>query len=764
MDHLPYPENHARGPIEIPFVCTEDYDGGDFLTYPERAGWNDYPVYGWGNAIQEDRDSEKYIAFLQTWLFCGLIFAMFGKRLTAKDFQRKSATSNQLVISTEFLLPLVTQWLHGTSKAGGKLHRLKDVERSVECFQKARYLGAAISLWTKLPSYAGKIRLSIQSLESYLSGVITTAYEVTNYNVHPPFNDCNPIISRMQQDGWCPSDISRLGHRFGLNALHYLSGIGEPDPGKDHSRCTDRQCRAYQLDESTYRTRHVDPGCTCDHMVAGQDQLFEILRDDAIPLIAPISEQASGSAIEIISSHLKEEYIAISHVWADGLGNNQQNSLPKCQFLHIGRLVEALCKGKGWPQAAFWIDTICCPVKPHEATELAIAKMRDTYLEARAVLVLTTWLQSQEVQGLNYFEVSMRIFCSGWTRRLWCLQEGALSKELFFQFADKVWTDGHRPSPPYEQNFDLVDIPNAVFAEWQLIKGFMAIRNPQYRLLLLSQSFAWRSTSVSSDEALCLAALLNLNLMDMVQTPPKKRMTHLWDLLGSYPSIIIFCKNPRLVRKGHRWAPATLREPASYLRPFGEKPTSQPKVSECFLGHRTSDGLRVKFPGVFLAPRKQPIKAAFFIRLRDGSLYKVICHPMGAPENANNPEDGGPFERTVHNPWMRFESFCPDFLAIITSTIVGDNPDGHVSCGLLVSIERDLRKERGFLQVRTEIFVNISSADSTIRSPYQMPPSFTPVVMAEIRTKGLGTHEMNGKKYDVMLGERADDEQEWCVD
>ena len=37
MEHFEIPEGEEA--ITIPYVCTEEYDGGDFLTYPQRKDW-----------------------------------------------------------------------------------------------------------------------------------------------------------------------------------------------------------------------------------------------------------------------------------------------------------------------------------------------------------------------------------------------------------------------------------------------------------------------------------------------------------------------------------------------------------------------------------------------------------------------------------------------------------------------------------------------------------------------------------------------------
>jgi len=60
-------------------------------------------------------------------------------------------------------------------------------------------------------------------------------------------------------------------------------------------------------------------------------------------------------------------YVAISHVWSDGLGNAIANTLPWCQLQRIQGLVDALYQDTAGNQhpVPFWMDTLCVPVEQH---------------------------------------------------------------------------------------------------------------------------------------------------------------------------------------------------------------------------------------------------------------------------------------------------------------------------------------------------------------------------------------------------------------
>src|SRR2546429_3762467 len=91
------------------------------------------------------------------------------------------------------------------------------------------------------------------------------------------------------------------------------------------------------------------------------------------------------------------KYVAISHVWSDGLSNPHGNSMPICQLSSLHRKVQALYRTASDRQESpipFWIDTMCCPTDPPEARRLAIIAMRRTYADADKVLVLDSYVQS----------------------------------------------------------------------------------------------------------------------------------------------------------------------------------------------------------------------------------------------------------------------------------------------------------------------------------------------------------------------------------
>lgn len=208
--------------------------------------------------------------------------------------------------------------------------------------------------------------------------------------------------------------------------------------------CEGLKCTAYQHDPANYRTRHRNDGCKCQELVICQKLTTEILETGSLPLIHINEyETLAELSVEIVASQPTSLYVALSHIWADGLGNPKANALPRCQVSYLREILTQL-KWKADPQddpddqeIMLWVDTLCCPVEPEKANNLALEQMFRTYEQGRCVLVLDNSLRMHSLEALGLDEVCARILYSPWMRRLWTLQEGALSAKkhrLWFQF------------------------------------------------------------------------------------------------------------------------------------------------------------------------------------------------------------------------------------------------------------------------------------------------------------------------------------------
>jgi hypothetical protein len=318
-----------------------------------------------------------------------------------------------------------------------------------------------------------------------------------------------------------------------------------------------------------------------------------------------------------------------------------------------------------------WLDTLCCPVGPPDAKQLALEKLPNPYIHASHVLVLDNSLTSVSSKPLHPIEKTARILTSGWMRRLWTLQEAALPKSLWFRYLDEV--------------VSIDSLKEALSELWQnqyYYRGIINDFNSQFRILIsfhharllglegftrprledLDAALLYRAASKRSDEALCIATLMEISLDQILAVEPslneqekgvyknelpieiesvplldgkhtevevKKegttksgvwtlsrdelresvdgklhvaRMQKMWELLaqsrGGLPVDIIFLQEPRLPTPGWRWAPYSLLDRYHGLG----YPAGARRVrwASSQLVSPTERGLRVQLPGLLL--------------------------------------------------------------------------------------------------------------------------------------------------------------------
>jgi hypothetical protein len=275
------------------------------------------------------------------------------------------------------------------------------------------------------------------------------------------------------------------------------------------------------------------------------------------------------------------------------------NSLPLCQLRYIQNLVDELQPpGEGTKHTAWWCDTLCVPVEPHlnKYRKLAIRQMRKINSSATKVLVLDSslLLLSRESHPL---ELYIRLKLSKWMSRLWTLQEGVLATETHVQFMNGTKT---LSSIRMELAEDSKRDSKVLYTRYNQLAGTFFSPFVQ-KTTQLGFTNVWiqaqlRSTSRQADETVCLATLLRLDPVSILNLPEddyEGRMVQLLKMMPKIPLRILFQPPPRLTQHGFRWAPSSL------LRCFRGKPAN-PFVAvngDCSIGN-DARGLSFKSPGV----------------------------------------------------------------------------------------------------------------------------------------------------------------------
>jgi hypothetical protein len=309
-----------------------------------------------------------------------------------------------------------------------------------------------------------------------------------------------------------------------------------------------------------------------------------------------VDESTAELSVKLVESTGDICYVAISHVWADGLGNPFGNALPKCQLIGLQNLAKGVVQASGLDvPALLWLDTICVPCKPGAGKTIAMGMMRRTYEEADHVLVLESSLRSCDTESSDLIEIGVRIFTSPWLRRLWCLQEGALAKRLWFQFQDRpvdlAEIFGKSRAVYHSRNISQMELVFNMSAIWRSLRLFE--KDPQVTTITLQKvvrALQYRGVSVASDEPICLVNLFDIDakILNEQDGSPMSRFWHTLCGIRLVPRTILFFKGPKLEDEGFRWAPSTLLG-AGHLLPDYQEPAVLDK-----------NGLRLHFPGVVI--------------------------------------------------------------------------------------------------------------------------------------------------------------------
>lgn len=691
MSYLVRPRSPLHTPIEVGCEAKEDYDGLPLDSYPQRKGFGSRASVEWTKLFASP--TEEFKAFLHTWLFFGLLTQTMLPSPPRSAMSLEGLTTilespRRITIDTVKLGSLVEEWLRlkksstrKPSDEGQITRNLVFVVTIVNCLERhdqdshsVQGDSHSVSLHDYLMSNPVKnplspeITLSINLLIDVIYGgsqLDASNSKFTHRNVFTYKHNrlarwASPITLRMRRDGWCHYNISMLHERLNSAGLCFASDLERPStdlvhptirvskaldpkaplvPSKQTDLCTHYRCAQTMLKPEEYKTKHVD-GCNgCVDMVADRDEIHSILLEKgSFPLILTIDEDDERVTLCEYDDDLS--YVAISHVWSDGLGNLERNALPKCQMLRLSKYVRSLDGDKTKGILLFWIDTLCVPPDPViqdeevlNAQEVAISFMRKTYEDAQAVLVLDSWLLSHSIRQDSPTETLMRIVSSNWNTRLWTLQEGALAKNLLFQFADVAFDSelGIEDMLSDRNKVTSVTLHTPIVQCFEDIRSLAWNDMSRPNLISLMHALKVRSTSVAADEALCLAALMRVSLEDVIKAPAGDRMKTFWSLLEEVPQTMIFYTGIKLQVPGFRWAPRTFLRPQSRSQDISR---NLPIRNQAFsLGKVTLNGLQVEYPGldIYLAD-STPLQAGVYFCNEAGEYFQGMLPQQNTPE------------------------------------------------------------------------------------------------------------------------------------
>ena len=613
--------------------------GLELDTYAKQRGWNFEAIFR-GNLraahhslADEGVDlrmvGRRVAAFVQGWLYIGLLELMLEKRVRMSFVTQTH--DGTLYINSQNVLPFLEAYdiivlLQGVSKetlkdvgeleSEGASDSVRDdlearlrrgsakivtdkVERNLSTAKFAishlaaltdmslggketqkNYPGFCESITKILPSII-RLREAITIANEKWTGftserrVKTIGYEESA---------CVERNRRLKQRGWCPSLINNLQCHAYSSCLDWVDGTLAQSPSDGHRDCGLERCVRNNVDPDTYVLRHVDFDCKCGFVKPSVEEVIMIIETGEIPVI---TVQESDDSVRLLVSRCSGssagEYIALSHVWVDGLGSTSQAGIPECQARRLGRLVHDASDGVN---NAFWIDSLCIPTGK-ASRKKSIAMMKNIYRNADKVLVIDQTVRRCS-KSASLEEISWAILASSWMQRAWTFQEGYLARSLIFETLDGFY------ALPEEPEISSTSCIRLIQSGFQMIlqnlrpkKGSALSASANFGIV--SWALNWRSTSKAEDELPAIAPLVNVDPGILIGLEGEQKTQAFYQLLGNLPYDIFLHQGPKMTTPGFRWAPRSLMVQSTYLPTFGRMQTTK-----C-----TSNGL--KFEGWILS-------------------------------------------------------------------------------------------------------------------------------------------------------------------
>lgn len=493
MDHLLYPPNSQLPHLEIPYLAEADlaHKEAGFLDFAVQQGW----CVGdrkWRKFVEDGLTTATFdavAAYAQAWLYFELLDAFLGEKVDREMFKKPSGSGLAATLTSAELPTLLGGWRDKVlqlapakslrpSRGPARSSKLADLVDRLDGY--LFFAAVEANILDDLPYQDGcQLQLAVAAIKVLIES-LRNALQAPRFMLKIPkstwiVNGASVLRGRLFSAGHCPSRIETLYSTYSTATLYYISGLQHRDQGgKPHNQCTANNCEVLHVDMNTYVTKHSDDCPTpstdssdlgCRHIGPEMSQIRAIIESGDIPIVCVTVDQHGELHMAIRPRKQLRSYIAISHVWADGLGNPTANSLRRCQLQRLHDQLRVVPQAPGWSQwvspdlvrikvpprawktrntssakgVNFWMDTLCIPPSGQghdDMRKTAIGTMGQVYAGAESILVLDRELQSIRRQDLEQNEVLAHLSTSAWLTRCWTYQEAVLARRIFFQFKD----------------------------------------------------------------------------------------------------------------------------------------------------------------------------------------------------------------------------------------------------------------------------------------------------------------------------------------
>ncbi len=451
-----------------------------FHQFPEQQGWK----------LDDEYKLELSIVppvmelgrLLQSWLFFGLIFAVVQENGTSiLDFDR--LRSGQY-LDAGSLRHAIEDWIKWElNNPDGRWIRLIQLEYVLEkakrvvrknCSSTLGYSDHGWMFTVQPDGYSTKKGDPRHLTDENALAFMTLGERLCAAKVRI-INKCQAGLARWQKDDdggwglpryvlvrieqWCPHAVLHLKGQLRSSAtmlLHFYLLYQHSMILEGHMDCTKHTCKVRTVDDNGDYTTICTDDCEgegCAFIGPDMNEVYRILgeaRESSaarglrdIPFIRfnGANDADVTLAVEQLELYSSRPYATISHVWADGWGNERANALRTCQLRFIKR---QLRQANGGRDILFWMDTLIVPVQEatmrpswRELRTKAIRQIFEVFAKSKYTIVIDNGLRSMDpAEEEKPADRAMKILASGWMRRLWTLQETFLSKSHYVSFQE----------------------------------------------------------------------------------------------------------------------------------------------------------------------------------------------------------------------------------------------------------------------------------------------------------------------------------------
>lgn len=553
-----------------------------FQHYDEASGWNISKIFNTGaledahvtfadSGLDAMEKSSQLAGFIQHWLYVRLLEVALGKQIES-SFVIKRAKDQLLYLDSRRINFALAAWIEDSKdmEASDKFKMIHTVrtcctivlEALFECLSikggptdgpGEPFKTYDITHFPELHRLLLDMAPAIIALDEAILQSLQLLGDETPIHIFPTYYSTifTSRNARLQQRGWCPVIISRLQQTMPSSVLAYFDASQLDNPAKGHESCSNTTCRRDNVDTDTYQQQHALEGCSCLKVSPLLQEVTTAIRKEQIPVISISNGEKLATSIAG-----NTPYVAISHVWADGLGSTTEQGLYWCQAKRLARFASDAA-GLG---TAFWVDSLCIP-EAKEYRKEAIAMMKSVYQNATKVVVVDRSICQQSAQQ-PIMSLIYIVAASSWMQRLWTYQEAYLASTILLAFSDRLVN----LQELIHRAIRMAAVPSAQqllsgLCE-PLMEGLLGLMpKPQAsqrlaisRVLDVMRS---RSTSRKSDETIAVSAVLNVDTRKLLRVDGDERMITLFLQVRRVPWMILFDKRPKILREPYSWMPST---------------------------------------------------------------------------------------------------------------------------------------------------------------------------------------------------------------